>query len=327
MKLIKPFFSGSLVLGLVLAASPAFAQGGAGGAGSSTGAIGQALKKSLANQTMAGPGAIQGSFFKGLQSKLTKNLGAKTGTKMMSNLKSQSLSASTVTQMMNGTVTKSQMKKWFGANRSQVSQVSQSISGAVSQKNRNGYFGMLMKVMTKDFGVDPTSDFAAHAASAKQVITKSMFGKLRTGTVSTKTVQKAFSFKSKHDAKFMQKILNGLKSSPYPQHPMMKSLGMGQSGKYNAAKFPKLNKSNPGAGMKPSQGAGGFACNFKLPPCPFFSGSFSKLMAKVKAGVGAGGAGGTPPGGTPPAGTPPTKPPHKGKKPKKGKTPPKPKGK
>jgi hypothetical protein len=273
----------AVVLGLALTSSPAVAQGGAGG--SSQGKIAASLQASLAKKTTAGPGAVQSSFFGGLSGQLTSGFGKKTSAKMMTSLRSQSLVSKDVTKLMNGGATKSQLKKWFGASRSQVGKVDKALDGAVDEKNRNGFFGMLMSIMSKDFGIDPTSDFASQCGSAKEEIDKDMFKKLCSGDVSTKTIEEAFGLKAKDDCKFMQEILNSLKSSPMTQHPMMSSLGMGKSGgSLDKSKFPKLTKGMAGFCGSKEGDAGGFACDFKLPPCPFFEGSFSDLLKGCKTG-------------------------------------------
>ena len=92
----------TLSLGLVLAAAPAFAQGAGG---SSTGAIGKALKDALNKNMTAGPGAIQESFFDNLKGGLCDKLGDKQGDKLYSKFQRQNLSKGDVSKLMEYAVT------------------------------------------------------------------------------------------------------------------------------------------------------------------------------------------------------------------------------
>ncbi len=278
----------SLSLAILLVGSPVFAQGAGG---SSKGKGGQALKDLLSKQGTSGPGNIQQSFMQNLQKNLKQQAGPKTGGKLFNNLQNSALSSKDATKLINGNVTKSQMKNWFGASRKYTDDIEKSIDGAVEQKNKDGFFGMLNATMTKDYGVDPSGDFAAQACGAKGGIDMASLKKLTSGNTSVKSISSIFGFKSKGDSKFMQKILNSLLGSGMGKHPMMKSLGMaggGQSGKkggksgFDMSKFPKLSKGMPGFGMDEKTGglAGGLPCDFELPPCPFFEGSFKDLLKK-----------------------------------------------
>ena len=272
----------SISLALLLVSAPAFAQGAGG---SAPGAAGQALKNSLGKNTTAGPGAIQKDFLSNLKGGLSDKLGKKAGGKLFDNLQNESLSSNDVQKLMNGNTTKSQMKNWFGANNRQIDKVEKSVDGAVDQKNRSGFFGILIIVMVGDFGVDPSADFASQCAGAKNELDADMFKKLCAGNVSTSTIKDAFGLDSKSDCKFMQQILNSMQSSPFAQHPMMQSMGMGSGGKYDKKKFPSLDEGMPGFDMEKEGLAGGLECDFELPPCPFLSGSFEDLLKKCKEQV------------------------------------------
>ncbi|MHC4938748.1 MAG: hypothetical protein ACYTHK_07255 [Planctomycetota bacterium] len=266
------------LLALLLFSIPALAQGAGG---SSQGAVGQALKSALKQNTTAGPGAIQQSFFDSLQKSLNDKFGKKTASKLMNNMQGKSLSKNDVQKFMNGLATKSQVKDWFGASRKQMGKLEQSVDDAVAEKNRNGFFGIMIIVMVVDFGMDPSADFCSQACGAKEELDEEAFKKLCSGNVSTNNIKDAFGFGSKDDCKFMQEILNAMQSSPFAQHPMMQSMGMGKGGKFDPSKFPSLGEGMPGFGMEGFE-AGGMACDFELPPCPFLDGSFEDMMKKCE---------------------------------------------
>ena len=275
----------TLSLGLFLVAAPVYAQGAGGG--SSKGMVGNALKQAMNTNGTSGPGGIQKSFMNNLQGNLQNKLGKKRGGKAYSNLQNSALSSTDATKLLNGQATKSQLKKWFGTSRGQVDEVKKSVDGAVSQKNKDGFFGMLNSIMTKDYGVDASGDFASQACGAKMTITPEQLKKLTGGNSSVKVITSIFGFGSKDDSKFMQKILNSLQSSGMGSHPMMSSLGMGggkKGGKrdYDKDDFPKLTEGMSGFGMDEQTGglAGGLPCDFEMPPCPFFDGSFKDLLEK-----------------------------------------------
>ena len=242
----------------------------------------------LSKQGTSGPGNIQQSFMSNLKKNLQQQAGPKAGGKLYNNLQNSALSSKDATNLINGNVTNSQMKKWFGASRKYTDDIEKSIDGAVEQKNKDGFFGMLNLTMTKDYGVDPSGDFASQACGAKDGIDADSLKKLAGGNTSVKTISSIFGFKSKGDSKFMQQILNSLLGSGMGKHPMMKSLGMGGSKKgskssgFDMSKFPKLSEGMPGFGMDEKTGglAGGLPCDFELPPCPFFEGSFKDLLKK-----------------------------------------------
>jgi len=271
----------SLSLGLVLCTAPVLAQG----AGQSTpGAAGQALKQALGKNITSGAGSIQQSFFDNLKGNLGTNLGTKQGDKAFDKFQRQNLSTNDVEKLINGGASKSEVKKWFGTSRPQTDKVRKSLDDAVEQKNKDGFFGILIIVMVGDFGMDPTADFCKQAGGTKETISKEQLEKLLKSNVSTKSVGEIFGLDSKEDCKFMQEILNAMKSGPFVQHPMMKSMGMGTAGKYDKADFPKLEKGMPGANLDKDATPGGFVCDFDLPPCPFFSGSFKDMLKKCGAG-------------------------------------------
>ncbi|MEM8884008.1 MAG: hypothetical protein AAGD14_08070 [Planctomycetota bacterium] len=265
---------------LVLAfwAGPALAQGALG---RPVGKAGQALRDALTRNLNAGPGAIQKDFFGNLEEQLVKQLGSKKGAKYFANLQKQTISTNDVQKLMNGQATRSQMADWFSASRPSLSKLEQAVDDTVAQKNRDGFFGILIIVMVQDFGMDPTADFCAQVGGAKEELDEKMLKKLVTGNVSTSTIEKAFGLESKQDCKFMQEILNAVQSSPFVQHPMMTSLGMG-GGKFVKSAFPTLEPGMPGAGMDEEKGAGGMPCDFDLPPCPFMPESFSETMKSCK---------------------------------------------
>ena len=271
----------SLSLALLLLAVPTFAQGAGQG---SSGAVGKALKDTLKKGLTSSAGNIQQSFFDNLKNNLDKNAGTQQGQKLYSKLQRQNLSSKDVQKLMNGGTTTSEVKKWFGASRKQLPKVEKSIDQAVDQKNKDGFFGILIIVMVGDFGLDPSAEFCQQAGGARETISKEEFEKLVKSNVSTNSISDVFGFESKDDCKFMQEILNAMQSSCFCQHPMLESMGMGQPGKFDPSKFPPLEKGMPGADMPEDAMPGGMPCDSELPPCGFMGESFKEMLKKCGEG-------------------------------------------
>jgi len=242
----------------------------------------EALKDALARRATAGPGAIQQEFLDVLRASLEKRAGKERAKKMLDRLKTRSISALDVRKLMNGGATTSQVQEWFGAGGRSLPKVEAAVADAVDAKERSGYFGILLHIMVRDFGIDPTADFCAQVIGAKDELSRDEFRKLCRGNVSTGTVKKAFGLTARDDCKFMQDILLALQNSPLVRHPMLESLGLGRDGTYDRKEFPPLQDGMRGHGME-GDAAGGLACDLSLPPCPHLPGTFAGVLKACRA--------------------------------------------
>lgn len=271
-----------VLLGAALLAGAASAQGAAGGGKKPT--IGEQIKE----QGIAGPGFVQEQFLGGLETKLGETFGETKGDQYMESLgKNPDVTSDDMVDLMNGEVSESELQKMFGAPKSDSKQIEGCVKEQVGDKNKCMFFGMVLIVVIGDFGMDPTSDFTKQIAGSREGIKEEDFQKLLQSNVSTNTIGKCFGFENKDDQKLMQEILNALQQCPFVNHPMAKSLGMGDKKPLDRSKFPQLGAGMPGSGEAFAGGeAGGCPFDMEMPPCPFFGSNLDSFFSGCATGGG-----------------------------------------
>ena len=287
---IATLLAAVMVLGVV-----ALAQGAGAGAGKET------IAKTLIEEATAGPGYIQEDFVNSVGTGLTEQFGEKRADQMLESLGNRDLSEKDVLRLMNGTTTKSGLQDMFGASRSELSRLEKVLDGAVDDKNRKMFVGVMVVVMVVEFDVDPGSDFCKQACGARDEMDSDSFQKMLKGNVSSSTIQDAFGMSDKGDCKFMQEILNQMMQSMFFQHPMAQSMGMNRGkplSKEDMSQFGELSEGMagfPGADSPFAEGtAGGMPFDMEMPPCPFAAGNFKSMFGETEGEGEDGGEGGKP---------------------------------
>ncbi|MHC4960295.1 MAG: hypothetical protein ACYTGN_18240 [Planctomycetota bacterium] len=241
------------------------------------GGLAAANAKPDLRSSVAGPGFIQDEFLTGFKDGLSDALGDKRCGEMLASLAGQDLEGKDVVGVMNGTLTKSQLKDFFGAKRSEIDKLDKSLDESVKDKDQRFFFGIMFATMVGDFDVDPTGEFCKQALGAKDAMTDENWDKLLKGNVSKNTLKDCFGFSDKEDLSFMQEIVNGMKSSGMFNHPMCESMGLGDASKMRRKDFPRFRKGNAGHGGNKDGKAGGLNCDLDLPPCPFMGSNMDEL--------------------------------------------------
>jgi hypothetical protein len=228
--------------------------------------------------SVAGPGFIQDEFFAGLSGELEDSFGERRRGEMLATLADQDLEGKDVLKVMNGQLTKSQMKDYFGAKRSEMDELEKSLGESIKDKDQCFFFGIMFSTMVGDFDVDPTGEFCKQALGAKDELSDENWEKLLKGNVSKNTLKDCFGFSDKEDLSFMQEIVNGMKSSGMFNHPMCESMGLGDKKKMRGKDFPRFEKGNAGFGGNKDGKAGGLDCDLELPPCPFMGSNMDERL-------------------------------------------------
>jgi len=229
----------------------------------------QTIAQQLRQAGTAGPGYMQQDFLNGLGGGLKDQFGDVRGTEMFKTLQGQKLGSDELLKLMNGQTTTSDLGTLFGATRGELDGVREAVDGAVDGKNQKMFFGILIVVIVIDCG-KTNEDFLKQACEGMEGMDPESFQKLMRGDVSTSTIQEGFGFGSKAMCKEMQECLNAMRKSPFVNHPMAQSMGMGTPGQFNPADFPALGEGMPGFGGDFAGGmAGGMPFDMKMPPLPF----------------------------------------------------------
>ena len=278
----------TLLAAVMVLGGLALAQGAGAGAGKET------IAQKMIKEATAGPGYIQQDFVNSVGTGLTEQFGEKRADQMLETLGGQNLSDKDALGLMNGTTTKSGMQDMFGASRSELSRLERVLEGAVDDKNRKMFVGVMVVVMVVEFDVDPGSDFCKQACGARDEMDSDSFQKMLKGNVSSSTIQDAFGMSDKGDCKFMQEILNQMMQSMFFQHPMAQSMGMNRGkplSKEDMSQFGDLSEGMagfPGGDSPFAEGmAGGMPFDMEMPPCPFAGGNFKSMFGE-KEGDGGG---------------------------------------
>jgi len=273
----------------------------------------QTIAQQMRDQLNVGPAFAQQDFLGNPKKKLTESFGEKRGKELFGNLQKSGggLDASEVTDLMNGKATTSGLQDLFRCHRSETEGVEQALQGAVGEKNRDLFFGMMIQKMTGgEHAMDPNSEEFKHICGCRDSMDDEDFEKLRRGSVSTKTISEAFDVSDKDLRKLLQRILNALREMEAVDHPMCASLGMGDTNRFSPDRMPPMRQGMPGSGPQFANGmAGGMPFDAQMPPLPFMGGNLQGMPGcepppcpppPCKPGEG----GGPPPTPAPPEGGP-----------------------
>jgi len=263
------------LLALAFAGSVALAQGS--GAPSERGKLTQQLRDNM----ISGAGNVQNDFTNNLGRNLEEQFGLKRSGEMMTSLKGQDLSANDSLKLLNGDLTKSQLQDLLGASRGEMEGVEKAVEDTVDDKDRKLFIGIIIVILVTDHDIDPSSEFCQQVCGARDEMSAENFEKLKKGSRSKSTLKDCFGFSDKGDLSLMQDAMNGAMSSPMMNHPMCKSLGMGDQAKFDPSQFPKLEEGMPGFGGFGDGTAGGLPFDSELPPCPFAGPDFDEALDKA----------------------------------------------
>jgi hypothetical protein len=233
------------------------------------GTANQQIRDGLCLKGSAGAGYVQQGFLDTLKESLGERVGEKRAAELMGNLKQENLTPQEVLYLMNGKMTESQLAGICQARKSEADQLEEAVEEAVDEKDRKCFFGILVVVVVCDRKCED-GDFLKHMLKGMEQMDQAGVKRLMRGDVSTGTIGETFGFDDKAMCKAMQDALNQLRSSPFVNHPMCESMGLGEKGKFNPEDFPKPAEGMPGCGGEFKDGeAGGLPFDMKLPPMPF----------------------------------------------------------
>ena len=237
----------------------------------------------------AGAGHIQKEFLGALSSEFWDEFGKSRAEEIFDRLQRRGMTANDVQRLMNGLLTKSELRKRFGAKRNEVERMERIIDGAVTDKDRKLFFGILIATMIEKHEEDPSGEFCKQVAATCSAIDEKQARELLKGAVSKNMIKEIFKFRHKADLKLMQRILNSTWDSAYVGYPMAQSLARrggrrkGGRSRYDASAFPKLERGMPGFGGEFARGtAGGFPFDSALPACPYFGEDLEELFKNLK---------------------------------------------
>ncbi len=238
----------------MLLAGSAWAQGVGGGADKET------LAQKMHKEALAGGGFVKDDFMSDLGDGLKEVFGEKKGGKFAGNLGGKKLGDKELADLMNGDLTKKETETLFDCSRDETEGVDKAVDKAVDKKNRKMFFGIVIIILVVDMDVDPSSEFCKQVAGSRDEVSPENFEKLLKGNVSKDLIKTAFKFTDKKDVGFMQDALNQTRSSPFANHPLAKSMGMGDPSKLDRSKMPPMEEGMPGFGAEGGP---------DMPPCPF----------------------------------------------------------
>lgn len=233
----------------------------------------------LLHESTAGPGFIQQEFVASLWQELADAFSPERADRMVATLRRQKLKPRHVMQLLNGQVTRSTLKNYFGVGGREIERVDKAVENAVDTKNRSLFFGVMLYTMLKEFDVNPTAEFCKQTCAARTELDDDDFRQLRTKVRSRKLIAKCFKLEDREDQKFMREILMRMQELPFFGHPICASLGSGLG--YHPRRFPKLAAGMPGHGDEFAKGeAGGLPFDPELAPCPFFGSNIDKYFRR-----------------------------------------------
>ncbi|MFQ5844590.1 MAG: hypothetical protein ACE5JG_06320 [Planctomycetota bacterium] len=254
-------------------ATGALAQGA--GPGGTNPTLGQQLKDQFKNAAMSGTGFTQQNFMNTLQTNLNEQFGDKTGTQYLQNFQQngQRLQGSDMVGLMNGNMPTQKVQDLFGASSQHKEGLQSCIEKCVQDKDRKMFFGVIIVILVDAHDMDPGGDFVNQVAGARDEMPTDLFERFTAGSVSKNNIKEGFGFTHKDDLKLMQGVLNEAQDSPFMDHPLAQSLGMGNSQQFDASKLPQMGPGMAGFGQFQNGQAGGMPMPQDLPPMPFMGGS------------------------------------------------------
>ncbi len=231
----------------------------------------------------SGPGFVQEDFVNNLGGNINETFGEKKGELIFDNFKKSDTSSEEMVDLMNGKMSKKDIKKKFGVGQKSAKKIEEDIEEAVDDKNKKMFFGIIIVILVGEHGIDPKGDFAQQVASSRDEISEEDFKKLLENQVTSKKfMDECFGFGHKEDQKLMSDACKELFNSKMVMHPMAESMGF-DSKKFNSDDFMQLGKGMPGFGGDFEGGmAGGMPFPTDLPPMPFMGENMGDFFENCK---------------------------------------------